>query len=127
MNFNRTIVAGRLTADPAFHETDSGGLATMTVAVNRYWKDRDGNKKEAVDFIPLVIFGDRGRMYTDFLGKGQQVLVEGKLRIRERTVEKKTIQELQLVADFIEMGAKPRSKGDSTEEPTEDEPTGSDD
>lgn len=78
---NKIILLGRLTKDPEVRYTQSGKVVTQfTLAVDRPYAAADG-KKEA-DFIPVVIWGKSAELAGNSLGKGQRVLVEGRLQIR---------------------------------------------
>lgn len=78
---NKIILLGRLTKDPEVRYTQSGKVVTQfTLAVDRPYAAADG-KKEA-DFIPVVIWGKSAELAGNSLGKGQRVLVEGRVQIR---------------------------------------------
>ena len=78
---NKIILLGRLTKDSEVRYTQSGKVVTQfTLAVDRPFAAADG-KKEA-DFIPVVIWGKSAELAGNSLGKGQRVLVEGRVQIR---------------------------------------------
>lgn len=78
---NKIILLGRLTKDPEVRYTQNGKVVTQfTLAVDRPYAAADG-KKEA-DFIPVVIWGKSAELAGNSLGKGQRVLVEGRVQIR---------------------------------------------
>lgn len=78
---NKIILLGRLTKDPEVRYTQNGKVVTQfTLAVDRPFAAADG-KKEA-DFIPVVIWGKSAELAGNSLGKGQRVLVEGRVQIR---------------------------------------------
>lgn len=76
-------MVGRLTKDvTAVFANDDGSAkrALFTVACNSNFKDKDGKKKESVDFIPCVIWGEGlVKLLTDWGKKGRQVHIEGTL------------------------------------------------
>lgn len=81
-SLNRVILVGNLTNDPELRYTQNGtARARFSVAVNRRWKDRDGNLKEEATFIPIVVWGPQAENCVNFLTKGRQVAVEGRLSI----------------------------------------------
>lgn len=81
MAFNKVILMGNLTRDPETRSTPSGQSVTnFSLAVNRTWKDKDGNKQEDVAFIECEMWGVRGEVIAKYVSKGQQLLVEGRLR-----------------------------------------------
>lgn len=81
-DLNRVMLTGRLTDDPELRYTQSGrARARFAIAVNRRWRDRDGNIKEEVTFVPIVVWGPQAESCANFLSKGRQVAVDGRLRI----------------------------------------------
>lgn len=79
----QVTVIGRLTKDvTAVFQNDDGTAkrALLTVACNSYFKGKDGTKKEGVDYIPCIMWGDNMvKLLTDWGKKGRQVHIEGTL------------------------------------------------
>ncbi|RPJ12102.1 MAG: single-stranded DNA-binding protein [Deltaproteobacteria bacterium] len=82
VSFNRSILAGNLTRDPELKNLPSGAaLCEFTLAVNRKWKDKNsGQMKEEVSFIDCVSWGKAAEVITQYVKKGNPLLVEGSLR-----------------------------------------------
>lgn len=81
--FNKVILMGNLAKDPEVRKTQSGqSVASMSVAVNREWKDKGGEKQSACDFFPVVAWGPTADNCERYLAKGRPVLVEGRLQVR---------------------------------------------
>ena len=112
---NRIILLGRLTKDVEVRYTDSGKVvAQFTLAVDRPFSS-DG-KKEA-DFIPVVMWGKQAETLGNSVYKGQRVLIEGRLQIRNYDAKdgsKKYVTEV--IADRFEYIEKRES---SVSEPKE--------
>lgn len=83
-------------------------VCSFSVATNRVWKDKEGNKKEQADFHNIVVFGRQAENCGQYLKKGQSVLVEG--RIQTRNWDDKTSGEkkyrTEIVADRVQFGPK---------------------
>lgn len=78
---NKIILIGRLTADPEMRYTSNGNAVTrMTLAVDRDYKDKDGNKK--VDFIPIIAWKKLAEIVAEYMKKGKLISVVGSLEIR---------------------------------------------
>lgn len=78
---NKIILIGRLTADPEMRYTSNGNAVTrMTLAVDRDYKDKDGNKK--VDFIPVIAWKKLAEIVAEYMKKGKLISVVGSLEIR---------------------------------------------
>lgn len=110
MYLNRAIIIGNLTRDPELRALPSGiQVATFSVATNRVYKDKDGNKKEQADFHNIVVFGRQAETTAQYLKKGSSVLVEGRMQTRswESNGEKK--YRTEIVADRVQFGQRPGS------------------
>ena len=78
---NRLTLMGRLTADPDLRSTSSGkSVCQFTLAVDRPFKNADGNRE--ADFIPVVIWGKLGELAGKTVFKGQRLIVEGRIQLR---------------------------------------------
>lgn len=83
MNLNKVFLIGRLTADPQLRTTPSGDqVATFSIATNRNWTDRSGQRKEAAEYHNIVVWGRQAEIVNQFLKKGGLVFVEGRLQTR---------------------------------------------
>lgn len=82
-NLNKVFIMGNLTRDPELRYIPSGtAVANFTVAVNRVYKDKTGEKKEEVSFLRVVVWGRMAEICGEYLVKGRPVLVEGRLQSR---------------------------------------------
>jgi len=109
MYLNKALIVGNLTRDPELKALPSGmNVASFSVATNSVWRDKDGNKKEDTQFHNVVVFGRQAETSAQYLKKGQQVMVEG--RIQTRSWDDKTSGEkkyrTEIVADRVQFGAK---------------------
>ena len=78
---NKVILVGRLTQDPEVRYTQNGkAFASFTLAVNRFGGSNHAAKE--ADFVPIVAWEKLAEIAGNNLGKGQRVLVEGRLQIR---------------------------------------------
>ncbi|MBI4746325.1 MAG: single-stranded DNA-binding protein [Deltaproteobacteria bacterium] len=80
---NKVILVGRLGADPEVRYTAGGtAVAKFNLATSETWKDKDGSKQEKTEWHRVVAFGKLGETCGEYLSKGKQVYVEGKLQTR---------------------------------------------
>jgi single-strand DNA-binding protein len=78
---NKAILVGRLGADAETRYTQNGTpVSRVSVAMNRQWKDRDDQIHEDTDWIPVVLW--RSERLAEFMTKGKQVYVEGRMQTR---------------------------------------------
>lgn len=84
---NRVTILGNLGNDPDVKYTASGSaIANLTVATSEEWKDKTtGEKREAVEWHRVVLFGKLAEVAGEHLRKGSQVYIEGQLRTRKWT------------------------------------------
>ena len=92
MNYQKMILAGNATADAERREAKKGDVTytTLSVAVN--------DRKERTTFFPVTVFGKYGQAVAKHIGKGRQVLVEGRIEVAENG-------RFNVVADQIGFGA----------------------
>jgi single-strand DNA-binding protein len=107
---NRVILAGRIVKNPTVETLPNGTeVVKFSIAVNRKFKDRNNNWREAVDFFDIKVFGkltERAKM----LRKGYLVNVEGRLRQEKWTSksgQKKT--DIKIIANKIYTIQKPKT------------------
>lgn len=111
MYFNRAIIIGNLTRDPELKSLPSGiQVATIGLATNRVWKDKNGAKQESTDYHNVVVFGRQAETAAQFLRKGSSALVEGRLQTRSwDSPDGKKNYRTEIVADRLQFG--PRREG----------------
>ncbi|MDI9370203.1 MAG: single-stranded DNA-binding protein [Synergistaceae bacterium] len=114
--YNKVVIVGNLARDPEVRYTASKqAVANFAVAVNRAWKDRNGELQESVDFIPVVVWGPMAENCERYLKKGNQALVEGRLQVRSYEAKdgsgKRYVTEV-IASDVVFLGG-PRKRDDS--------------
>lgn len=84
---NKVIIVGNLGQDPEVRYLPSGGaVANITVATSESWNDKGtGEKKEQTEWHRIVLFGKLAEIAGEYLKKGSQVYIEGKLQTRKWT------------------------------------------
>lgn len=81
---NKVMLIGRLGADPEVRYTQSGvPVATLSVATDESYMDKDGNRQEKTEWHRVVVFQRAAENCGKFLGKGSLVYVEGSLQTRK--------------------------------------------
>lgn len=80
---NKVLIIGSLGADPEMRYTPGGKPVTSySVAVNRGWRTSEGERKEATEWFNVVAWGNLAEICNQYLRKGSQVYVEGRLQTR---------------------------------------------
>ena len=82
---NKVILLGNLGQDPEKRETPSGLVITnLSIATTEAWKDKQsGEKKEETTWHKVVLFGRLGEIADQYLSKGSQVYIEGRISVRK--------------------------------------------
>ncbi|MDD1633185.1 MAG: single-stranded DNA-binding protein, partial [Methylococcaceae bacterium] len=82
---NKVMLIGRLGADPEVRFLPSGGsVATIRLATSRRWKDKQtGERKEETEWHRVVFFSRLAEIAGEYLKKGSQVYVEGRIRTQK--------------------------------------------
>lgn len=103
MSASPITIMGRLTADPELKFLTNGtAVVNFGVAVNHYWKDNDGEKKEEVYFYNVTAWRYLAEHSGNVLVKGTPVVVAGRLKQRSwENDEGKKIYAIELLADDI--------------------------
>ncbi|NIT36733.1 MAG: single-stranded DNA-binding protein [candidate division Zixibacteria bacterium] len=80
-NYNRVFLLGNLTADPESRDLPTGGIVTdLRLAVNRRYRNRDGELAEEVSFVDCTAYGRTAEVARDYLRKGRPAFLEGRLQ-----------------------------------------------
>ncbi|MGB5661252.1 MAG: single-stranded DNA-binding protein [Thermoanaerobaculia bacterium] len=135
---NKVILVGNLGRDPEVRSTPSGQpVATFSLATNRKWKDQSGTRQEETEWHNVVCWGRQAEIAGQYLTKGKQIYVEGRLQTRswedKQSGEKKYRTEV-ICQNFQMLGARggydggaqspassPESPGDIQAQPEDDD------
>ncbi|MDX2009958.1 MAG: single-stranded DNA-binding protein [Myxococcaceae bacterium] len=83
---NKVILIGNLGKDPEVRFTPSGAaVANFNIATNESWTDKSGQKQERTEWHRIVVWGKLAELCGEYLKKGRQCYVEGRLQTREWT------------------------------------------
>ncbi len=104
------MVFGNLTRDPELKSLPSGvQVGTFSLATNRVYKDKEGNKKEQADYHNIVVFGRQAELVAQYLKKGSSAFIEGRMQTRSWEADGVKKYRTEVVADRVQFG--PRSAG----------------
>ena len=113
--FSKAIITGNLTRDPELRTTPNGAsVCSFSVAVNRVYKDSNGEQKEDVSFIDCSAWGRLAEMINQYAKKGTGVLVSG--RLDQRSFEGKDgvrRSRTEIVVEDFNFTGGPRGDNDS--------------
>ena len=112
---NKVILVGNLGRDPETRYTTSGDAVTnIRVATTDTWKDKNGEKQERTEWHTVVFFGRQAEIAGEYLKKGRQVYVEGRLQTRKwQDKEGQDRYTTEIVADRMQMLGSRQGAGDA--------------
>ena len=114
-NLNRVLLMGNLTRDPELRYTPKGTAVTeISLAINRYIQTDDGEKKEDVTYVEVILWARLAEIAGKYLKKGRPAFIEGRLQF-DTWDDKQTGQKrskLRVVAESLQLlGARPAENG----------------
>jgi len=108
-SLNKVLLIGHLGRDPEVRYLPKGqAVANFTMATNEVWTDREGKQQERTEWHRIVAFGKLAEFCSEYLSKGKQVYVEGRLQTRDWTDQngqKRSTTEI-IARTIILLGAK---------------------
>ncbi len=112
---NKAIIVGNLGRDPEVRYTPGGtAVANFTVATSERWKDKaSGEMKEQTEWHRIVAWGRLGEICGEYLSRGKQVYIEGRIQTRSWEKDGVTRYTTEIVAQEMKMLGS-RDSGEST-------------
>jgi single-strand DNA-binding protein len=118
---NKVMIIGHLGRDPEMRYTPSGRpVTTFTVAVSRSWNTADGERRTETEWFNIVAWGNLAEICKQYLYKGQQVYIDGRLQTRrweDKEGQKHT--SVEVVANEMMMLGDRRENSGQAQETTE--------
>jgi len=119
---NKVMVIGHLGRDPEMRYTPSGRPVTnFNVAASRSWKTSDNERRTETEWFNVVAWGSLAEICNQYLSKGQQVYIEGRLQTRrweEDGVKRSTVE---IVAkEMVMLGTRKKKDNDNDQEEEDD-------
>jgi single-strand DNA-binding protein len=130
-NLNKVLLMGNLTRDPELRYLANGtAVANLRLAINRRYRTQNGELKEQVCFVTIVVWGKQAESCSQYLNKGRSVFVEGRLQSRSWETEdgqKRSVIEVRadrvqfldrpLITEEVDTGAETSAFGEETVQP----------
>ena len=120
MYLNKVFLIGNLTRDPELKALPSGSkVCSFGLATNRTYKDKEGNRQDAVEFHNISAFGRTGELVAQYMKKGSQVYLEGRLQTRSwegKDGEKR--YRTDVIADTVQFGNRPTGSAPGASTPS---------
>lgn len=117
MNLNKALVIGYLTQEPELRYAASATpVCTFTIATNAYWTDASGRRQQETEYHRCVAFGDLGERIAEFMTKGSNICVEGRLKTDSWEHGDHKHYRTKIIADRATFGTKKDRASDVGEE-----------
>jgi single-strand DNA-binding protein len=111
MNFNQVTLVGRAGKDPEVKAIPSGQMVgSFSLAVSETWKGKDGKQQERTDWVKIEAWGKLAELIGQYVKKGSEVLVTGRLRIEEAEKDGQKVFYTKVVADNVVFGQRPKGE-----------------
>jgi single-strand DNA-binding protein len=109
MSLNKVMVIGHLGQDPEIRYTPAGmPVVNLSVATDEVYRDKEGKRQERTEWHRVVVIGKMALTCREYLMKGRQIFVEGRLRTREWETNGATGRRTEIVANRVQfLGAPP--------------------
>ena len=108
-SLNKVLLIGNLGKDPELRYTPDGlAILRFSIATTEYFNDKSGSKNERTTWHNIVVFGKMGQSIANYLNKGKQVFIEGKINNRsydDKEGNKKYISEI-VATNIVLLGAR---------------------
>mgnify|MGYP001121490377 CR=1 FL=1 len=121
---NKVMIIGRLGRDPEMRYTPSGRpVTTFTVATSRTWNTSDGERRVETEWFNIVAWGNLAEICKQYLNKGHQVYIEGRLQSRNwDDPEGNKHTSVEIVAnEMIMLSERREAEASAESEPAEDD------
>jgi single-strand DNA-binding protein len=101
-SFNQVTLMGNLTRDPELRTTPNGAsVCSFSLALNRSYKNAEGNWTEVTDYVDIVAWGPLGERVAQYLTKGRPALVSGRLQSRSWEQDGNKRSKVEVVANDV--------------------------
>ncbi len=118
MNLNKVFIIGRVTADPQLRTTPGGtSVTSFSLATNRMWTDKSGAKQNETEFHNLVAWGRTAEVAAQYLKKGSEAYIEGRLQTRSwQDKQGQSRKSTEIVVERLQLGARPMGGGGTVQQ-----------
>ena len=112
-SLNKVLLMGNLTRPPELRYTPNGTpVSDLRLAVNRSYSTQGGERRQETHFFTVVVWGKQAESCGEYLDKGSQVMVEGRLQTREwETKDGQKRNVVEVVAERVQFLGRPKAAG----------------
>jgi len=115
MNFESTVICGRVGTIDIRHSNSNTKVARISVAINRKWKNEHGHTIEKTKWYNCSAFSKTAEIISNYVVKGQEVLIRGEMDFQQHETDSgETKYFSQLIIREIQLGSKPKITHDNS-------------
>lgn len=117
MNINKVIIVGRMTRAPELKALPNGNqVCSFSIATGYKYKDKDGKEVEQTEFHNITAFGKVAEVIAQYVVKGQELFVEGRLKTDQWEKEGQKHYSTKIILEKFQFGSKPKNYQENTAE-----------
>lgn len=113
MSVNKVFLLGRVGKDPDIKHFENNSLANFPLATSERYKDKTGNIQERTDWHNVVVSGKMAKVVEDYVKKGTQLMIEGKIRTRKYDAGGQERYITEILTERFELLGRPQGQNDS--------------
>lgn len=120
-SLNKVMLIGNLTRDPELRHTPRGAAVTdISIAINRVWRDDNGQKQEETTFVDVTAWGRTAETIHQYLHKGSPIYLEGRLHLEtwDDKANGQKRSKMKVIAEAVQFLGSPRSSSPRDTPPT---------
>lgn len=124
MYLNKAILYGNLTKNPELKQLPSGSaVVNFSIATNRTYKDKNGQKVENVDYHNVVAFGRTAEVIQQYMTKGSAIFIEGRIQTRSYDAKDGTKRYVtEIVTENMQFGPSRGPRQDHSDDGSQESP-----
>jgi len=109
MNLNKAILIGRTTKKPELRSMPSGSkVCSFSLATSYKYKDKSGQEVDQTEFHNIVVFGKVAEVIAQYVVKGQELCVEGRIKTDKYEKDGKAMYSTKIILEKFQFGSKPK-------------------
>ncbi|HPW66524.1 MAG TPA: single-stranded DNA-binding protein [Salinivirgaceae bacterium] len=108
MSLNKVILLGRVGKDPDIRHFETNSVANFSLATNERYRDRTGTLQERTDWHNIVVGGRLAKVVEDYVKKGTQLMIEGKIRTRKYESQGQDRYITEIITERLVLLARPQ-------------------
>ncbi len=113
MSVNKVFLLGNVGRDPEVRHFENGSTASFPLATSERFKDRNGNLQDRTEWHNIVVGGNQAKVIEDYVKKGSQLFIEGKIRTRKYQQDGVDKYITEIVVERFQLLGRPKAQDQS--------------